>query len=226
MILYYLQLYFMMKKSAIFLALLTLVGCGSNENDTQKSTNKTKLEKPKVEEVVYQLEAKNTSMKWDRVLDQKPTKQKVMILGSEVDVELGAVKLNSSGEVTATSGELRKLEDVLTGLTVKFDMQTFKLSTEKQHGLFDTKKYPESTLLLDAFEKPKNGEITAKGNLTIQGKSKPVTVLLKESVKGNKVTIDGSMKINTLDWPLRSKVTAKDVNVDQITVQLQLTFKK
>ena len=59
-----------------------------------------------------------------------------------------------------------------------------------------------------------------------KGKSKPVTVQLKESSKGTTVTIEGSMKINTLDWPLRSKVTAKDVNVDQITVQLHLTFKK
>ncbi|MCC6703207.1 MAG: YceI family protein [Fluviicola sp.] len=215
-----------MKKTVLSFALLALVSCGSNESSTQKSSSATELETPKVEEVVYQLDTKNASMKWDRVLDQKPTKQKVMILGSEVDVELGAVKLNSSGEVTATSGELRKLEDAISGMTVKFDMQTFQLSAEKQHGLFDTKKYPESTLLLDQFGKPKNGEITAKGMLTIQGKSKPVTVQLKESSKGTTVTIDGSMKINTLDWPLRSKVTAKDVNVDQITVQLHLTFKK
>jgi hypothetical protein len=215
-----------MNKIILFFALLALVSCGSNESTPQKSTSATELETPKVEGVVYQLDTKNASMKWDRVLDQKPTKQKVMLLGREVDVELGAVKLNSSGEVTATSGELRKFEDAISGMTVKFDMQTFQLSEEKQHGLFDTKKYPESTLLLDQFGKPKNGEITAKGMLTIQGKSKPVTVQLKESSKGTTVTIEGSMKINTLDWPLRSKVSAKDVNVDQITVQLYSTFKK
>lgn len=215
-----------MKKIILSFALFTVVSCGSNESTLQKSTSATKSETPKIEEVVYQLDTKNASMKWNRVLDQKPTKQKVVILGREVDVELGAVKLNSSGEVTATSGELRKLENAISGMTVKFDMQTFQLSAEKQHGLFDTKKYPESTLILDQFGKPKNGEITAKGKLTIQGKSNPVTVQLKESSKGTTVTIEGIMKINTLEWPLRSKVSAKDVNVDQITVQLYSTFEK
>jgi hypothetical protein len=215
-----------MKKIIIFCTLVTLVSCGSNESTTKNKPSQPSLEAPKVEEMVYQLDTKNTSMTWDRILDQKPTKQKVMFLGNEVDVELGAVKLNSSGEVTATSGELRKLDEVLTGLTIKFDMQTFQLSAEKQHGLFDTKKYPESTLLLDQFFQPKNGELTAKGTLTIQGVSKPVSAKLKETSKGTNVILDGSMKINTLDWPLRSKVTAKDVNVDQITVQLHLSFKK
>lgn len=215
-----------MKKIFVFCSLLTLVSCGSNESTTKNNNSKTSLEAPKVEEVVYQLETKNTSMTWDRILDQKPTKQKVMFLGNEVDVELGAVKLNSSGEVTATSGELRKLDEELSGMTIQFDMQTFQLSAEKQHGLFDTKKYPKSTLLLDQFFQPKNGEITAKGMLTLQGVSKPVSVKLKETSKGTNIILDGSMKINTLDWPLRSKVTAKDVNVDQITVQLHLTFKQ
>ena len=140
----------------IFIA-FAIFSCGE-ENETTE-TDEAINEVP-VEVIVncnYQLDATNSKADWERTLDQKATKQKVKMFGSTVDVELGAVKLNTNGTVTVNTEELNTTGDNITGASVVFDMASLKFAQEKGSGLFDAKQYPNSTLVLTNFTTDSTG---------------------------------------------------------------------
>lgn len=199
---------------------LMLTACegASSENGNGKNNENT----PVIADAVvvnYQLNAEESKADWNRTLDQKPTKQKVKLFGQMVDVDLGAVKLNSNGNATLTEGTLTETDGELTRATVVFDMSSFKLAKEKGNGLFDVTKHPNSTLVLtDISDK------TAKGKLTIEGASKNMGVEITTTKTNKGHTLKGSFVVNTLDFPLRDKVTAKDVNKDEIKVDFELIY--
>lgn len=195
--------------------LLTACGGASTENEN----NENAAVEVAAVVVNYQLNAEESKADWNRTLDQKPTKQKVKLFGQMVDVDLGAVKLNSTGNATLTEGNLTVTDDELTEATVVFDMASFKLAKEKGNGLFDITKHPNSTLVLTEISNK-----SAKGKLTIEGVSKNMDVEIT-TIKTDKVhTLKGSFVVNTLDFPLRDKVTAKDVNKDEIKVDFELIY--
>ncbi|PJA09579.1 MAG: hypothetical protein COX70_01465 [Flavobacteriales bacterium CG_4_10_14_0_2_um_filter_32_8] len=217
-----------MKKQHLFPSLIlinvfALFSCGQ-ENEATLTANET--EKTLVEEVInsnYQLDATNSKADWERTLDQKPTKQKVKLFGSMVDVELGAVKLNTNGTIAVNNGELNTTNDDVVDATVIFDMASLKFAQEKGSGLFDAKQYPNSTLTLTNFKADSAGYL-AEGTLTIQKVSKSVTVVLEIIKTDKNYSLKGSFTINTLDFPLRDKVTEKDINKDEIKILFELNY--
>ena len=136
-----------------------------------------------------------------------------------VDVELGEVKMTTNGTVSISEGGLTLTDEALTSAHVVFDMASFGFAKEKDQGLFDVKEYPNSTLLLNQFS-----DSTATGTLTLQGTSKDVTVNTTVSNDAGSYHISGNFTINTLDFPLREQVKAKDVNKDEITVDFELVY--
>ncbi|MDF1672196.1 MAG: YceI family protein [Vicingaceae bacterium] len=213
-----------MKKQTLLLATIAtlLVACGgeSTENANNANTEET------IEEVLpvvsdYQLNAETSTAEWERTLDQKPTKQKVKLFGKMVDVDLGAVKLNSNGSVAIKEGGLTTTNDVLTKVTVVFDMASFKFTKEKGSGLFDVTQHPNSTMVLTNIV-----DSTANGNLTIQGASNDMNVQIATTKTENSYTLTGSFVVNTLDFPLREKVKEKDINKDEIKVTFELVYGK
>lgn len=213
-----------MKKQILLLATFAtlLVACGgeTTENSNNETTEET------IEEVVpvvadYQLNAETSKADWERTLDQKPTKQKVKLFGKMVDVELGAVKLNSNGSVSLKEGGLTTTDDALTEATATFDMASFKFAKEKGNGLFDVTNHPNSTIVLTNI-----ADSTASGNLTIQGESKEMDVKVATTKTENGYTLTGSFLVNTLDFNLREKVKAKDINKDEIKVTFELVYGK
>lgn len=211
-----------MKKRTLLFATVAafLVACGGET--TKNTTNETTEET--VEEVLpvvadYRLSAETSKADWERILDQKPTKQKVKLFGKMVDVDLGAVKLNSNGSVTIKNGGLTTTDDALTEATVVFDMASFKFAKEKDSGLFDITKHPNSTLVLTNIS-----DSTANGNLTIQGESKKIAVQLATNKTDIGYNLIGSFVVNTLDFPLREKVKEKDINKDDIKVIFELIY--
>jgi len=213
----------MKKQTLLFItAAAFLVACGgeSTENTNNETTEETVEE---VQPVVadYQLNAETSKADWERTLDQKPTKQKVKMFGKMVDVELGAVKLNSNGSVAITEGGLTTTDDELTEATVVFDMASFKFAKEKGSGLFDVTQHPNSTMVLTNI-----ADSTANGNLTIQGASNDMDVKVATTKTENGYTLAGSFVVNTLDFPLREKVKEKDINKDEIKVTFELVYGK
>ena len=213
----------MKKQTLLFItAAAFLVACGgeSTENTNNETTEETVEE---VQPVVadYQLNAETSKADWERTLDQKPTKQKVKLFGKMVDVDLGAVKLNSNGSVTIKEGGLTTTDDEITEATVVFDMASFKFAKEKGSGLFDVTKHPNSTMVLTNI-----ADSTASGNLTIQGASNDMDVQIATTKTDNGYTLTGSFVVNTLDFPLREKVKEKDINIDEIKVTFELVYGK
>ena len=211
-----------MKKSLLLFSAIGLLfaSCvGKTEDGSINKTNDQEHEEVAAIIAEYQLNAEESSADWARTLDQKPTKQKTKLFGQMVDIELGAVKLNSNGSVTMKEGVLSTADDALTEATVVFDMASFKIAKEKGNGLFDVTKHPNSTLVLTNITDTK-----ADGLLTIEGTSKKtdVTVSTTKSKKGH--TLSGTFIVNTLDFPLRDKVTAKDINKDEIKVTFNLVY--
>jgi polyisoprenoid-binding protein YceI len=211
----------MKKQTLLFItAAAFLVACGG---ETTENTNNETVEETieEVQPVVadYQLNAETSTADWERTLDQKPTKQKVKMFGKMVDVDLGAVKLTSNGSVTIKEGGLTTTDDKLTEATIVFDMASFKFAKEKGNGLFDVSNHPNSTMVLNNIS-----DSTASGNLTIQGVSKDMDVQVATTKTENGYTLSGSFVVNTLDFPLREKVKAKDINKDEIKVSFELIY--
>lgn len=207
----------MKKKFILMISIVALFACESDT--TENGTSKTTSEKTASVLVDYKLNPTESKADWERTLDQKPTKQKVKLFGNMVDVDLGAVTLNSNGNVTITEGGLITTDNTLTEATVIFDMATFKLAKEKKNGLFDVTKHPNSTLILTEIS-----DSTANGKLTIQGVSSETDVHVTTKKIGSGYQLKGYFVVNTLDFPLRDKVTAKDINKDEIKVIFDLTY--
>ena len=138
-----------------------------------------------------------------------------------VDVELGEVKMTTTGSVNISEGGLTLSDNDITSAHVVFDMASFQLAKEKDSGLFDVKQYPNSTLMLNDFS-----DSTATGTLTIQQTSKEVPVKISVTKSDQTYTLKGSFTVNTLDFPLREKVKEKDVNKDEILVNFDLNYSK
>lgn len=210
----------MKKLLLVSFSLSVLLSCSSDSKESNSSNSQETEEEVKtVITSDYQLISSESSAKWERTLDQKPTKQKVKLFGKMVDVELGEVKLNTNGTVQIKEGNLTTTDDKISSCDVVFDMASFKFSEEKGSGLFDVTEYPNSTLELYNFE-----QSIIKGKLTIQEVSNEIDVNLTSSLNKDIYTLTGSFVLNTLDYPLRKKVKEKDINKDEIKVTFEFIY--
>lgn len=212
------------KTGAVAFSMAFLISCGSSTGSGD-SDNEDEQSDPEIVKAAYALDASTSSATWERTLDQKATKQKIKMFGQMVDVELGAVKLNSNGTVSVQSGTLTTEDEVVSEATVVFDMASFKIAQEKGNGIFDVLQYPSSTLKMTEFTADSSGYV-AKGELTIQGASATIDINLNQTKTSNGYNLTGSLLINTMDFPLRDQVTAKDINKDEIVVTFELRYAK
>ncbi|MCB0403109.1 MAG: YceI family protein [Flavobacteriales bacterium] len=210
----------MKKLTLLILSGSLLVACNSSDEPTVEHDAPVQ-EAPAPVVSDYALNASASSADWERTLDQKATKQKVKLFGKMVDVELGEVKMTTTGSVNISEGGLTLSDNDITSAHVVFDMASFQLAKEKDSGLFDVKQYPNSTLMLNDFS-----DSTATGTLTIQQTSKEVPVKISVTKSDQTYTLKGSFTVNTLDFPLREKVKEKDVNKDEILVNFDLNYSK
>lgn len=206
---------------SFFAGCLCIASCTGTSNKDELSENEETFTVITIQE--YSLQADSSSATWQRYLHQKPTKQKVELFGSMVDVEMGEVEMTTSGSVIAHTGTFIMKDGVPESAVILFDMESFKLAKQQGNGLFDVKKYPNCELNIQNFEKKGNSYL-ATSSLTIQEKSKDNSFEVQIEKNKTNISISGSFKINTLDYPLREQVTAKDVYEDVITVDFSLSF--
>lgn len=217
-------------KNRILLILVIIVGLGacSSDSETTKDDNNRVHEEPADVISEYKLQSDSSNAIWDRYLHQGPTKKKMKLFGADVEVDMGEVELNTSGEVQLKSGELRQVNEDYTSLRVLFDMTTFKLNTnmeDKSDDLFKTKEFPESELSISEFQKGDEG-YDLKGSLTIADVTQPMEAKATVTEFENGKTVEGKFVIETLDFPLRDEGAAKVTIKDEVTITLTLTFQK
>ena len=210
------------------LTLFLLFSCGSELTETTGDASGTSETEQIPEDVIADMElnAEESSATWDRFLDQKATKKKVKLFGAMVDMELGHMKLNMNGDVTPIRGGLITTNDEFTSGNLIFDMATFKFAEEQGQGLFDTKDYPESELTFDSFEEyaGDNYNYMASMTLTIQEHSEKIEAPVSLTTTDGTTQLTGVFSFNTLDFPLRDNAKKSEVNVDKITVNLDLRY--
>lgn len=208
--------------------ILLFAACGSESSSTGNETNSEETEVIP-EDVISDmtLNAQKSTATWERVLDQKATKKKVKLFGAMAEVEMGPVKLNMEGNVTPVKGGLKLVNDACESGNLIFDMATFKFAEESGQGLFDVKDYPQSELTFDKFKELKGDakyNSTVTMTLTIQKHSETITAPMMVTNDGKTCSIKGNFKFNTLDFPLRDNAQKKDINKDEITVFLDLSY--
>lgn len=208
-----------------------LAGCGTAEGDATGVNEPAEAAEitPVYEYIMggrWDFDADNSEVSWSRILDQKATKKKVKLFGAEVDMELGPVKLNMEGDVSLKEGYLNDENGNYQDGVIIFDMATFKFAEEKGEGLFNTNDYPNSTLEFLSFDPISDGEYNYNSNvrLTIQDHSEEFEVPLKIETGESLVNVTGEFQFNTLDFPLRESARKKDVNKDEITVDMDMNF--
>lgn len=211
-------------------AMTLLLACGGESSSTTDHDS-TEANAPIYEVTQTELYSCNlgaSEVTWDRVLDQKPRKVKKKFLGADIEVELGAVKLDMHGDVSLIDGSLSVVNETLESAEITFDMATFQFAENKGEGLFNTTAYPNSTLRFLSFEDypGDNYNYMAKMELTIQDHTETIEapLMIMDNKMGDEYQIDGDLKFNTLDFPLRKDADAAAVNLDEITVHLKLNF--
>lgn len=148
------------------------------------------------------------------------------LFGAEVEVEMGEVELNTTGEAKLNSGELKDINNEVVSSVLSFDMTTFKINTDmedKSDDLFKANEYPESTLNFSEVVK-NDTNYTLKGTLTIADVENPIEAIatITDGAAGKK--LEGEFVINTLDWPLRDEEATKSTIKDEVTVSISLYF--
>lgn len=209
-------------------ALLILASCNT---ETANNSSDIAEADPTIEDVVaqMQLNTEGSEITWERFLDQKATKKKVKFLGAMVDVELGPMQLNMNGEVTPIRGEMTTINSQCSNGNLIFDMKTFKFAEEKGDGIFNTKDYPESELKFNSFSALEGDSVNnymVTMTMTIQDHSEDIEAPLSIKSGEDWAKIKGAFIFNTLDFPLRDNVERKAVITDEVTVHLNLDYKK
>lgn len=214
-----------MKILYVSLLIFTFVACGGSAVK-KTGKKKKKLSHVNVEVAIketFHLDTEHSQVKWDRELDQKPTKQNVKFLGGNLKMDLGNVKMTSSGEAKLKKGVLETIDGTLDRIDVTFDMATFQLSKEKGNGILDVKNYPEGRLVISQIVQDSSG-YEGKGLLTLQDSTNTVEVVFVEKETEISKILQGQFIFQTLDYPLREQVTKKDVKKDEITVNFVFSF--
>jgi polyisoprenoid-binding protein YceI len=91
---------------------------------------------------------------------------------------------------------------------------------------FDTKQFPIAKFELKKAKKISEGKIELTGDLSIKGKTKPLTTVANLKVSGNQATIDGTFVFKRLDYLIGEGIWGDvDVVANEVQIKYQLLLK-
>jgi polyisoprenoid-binding protein YceI len=91
---------------------------------------------------------------------------------------------------------------------------------------FDTKQFPVAQFDLKKARKLGEGKIELIGDLSIKGKTKPLTTIAHLKILGNQASIDGSFIFKRLDYFIGEGVWGDvDVVANEVQIRYQLLLK-
>jgi polyisoprenoid-binding protein YceI len=190
----------MMKKFRLnllfILFLVVFFSCETKKQDSETSETTTTSEQGSIEgEVVYTVDTAKSSIEW---------------VGKKVTGK-------HNGSIKIQSGELKVVNNVITGGNLTIDMQsivnedlTDKESNQKLIGhlkspdFFDVENFPTAifeVVRLDAGKVEAEEVIT--GKLTIKGKTDEISIPVKVSIDNNELKAKGTAVIDRTKWDIR-----------------------
>jgi polyisoprenoid-binding protein YceI len=132
--------------------------------------------------------------------------------GFRVPEILNGQKTEAVGRTPAITGSMTVAGATVTATDFVFDLTQLKSDSDKrdaqvQTRIMDTAKFPTATFVLaepiDFSKVPADQEqisLPAKGNLTVHGVTKPVTLDLKARRNGSNIEVLGSFTMTFADW--------------------------
>ncbi len=159
--------------------------------------------------------------------------------GFRVPEILNGQKTEAVGRTTAITGSMTVAGTKVTGTDFVFDLTKLKSDSDRrdaqvQTRIMDTAKYPTATFVLtdpiDFGKVPADKEeitLPAKGNLTVHGQTKPVTLDLKARRNGSNVEVLGTFNMTFADWGIPNPSFKPFVEVgDSGLIEWLLVFAK
>lgn len=204
------------------LATSLLCSCGAEETIESGMQEESIPTEVTVNAETFSLDLENSEAKWDRSVEQSGTTKKIKLFGKMTEVKMGETSFTTNGEAELTEGALSILENELKTIKVTFSVNSLA-EDSGESGTFDIVAHPNSTFELSSFEKS-DSTMVGTGVIQIEGVKKPITSTLS-FVDGDTKTVTGSFLINTTDFPLRTKDSAKSIKKDEIEIEYNLSFK-
>jgi polyisoprenoid-binding protein YceI len=128
-----------------------------------------------------------------------------------------------TGTAAVTDGNPATLQIDATIDTTSLYSDNAKLTAHlKNPDFFNVKDNPTATFKTTKVEKSATG-YTITGDLTLLGKTKPVTMPATVAVTGDTLTITSSFKIKRFDWGM---TYGKGMVDDEVSLKLSVTAKK
>jgi polyisoprenoid-binding protein YceI len=159
-------------------------------------------------------------------------------VGYRVQEQLASIGANTAvGRTPDVSGSLTLSGTTITTAEITANLQTLKSDDDRRDGqlrrqALETNQFPTATFTLtepiELGSLPEDGatlDATAKGNLTLHGVTKAVTIPLKATRQGGMITITGSLNITFADYNMEKPTSFVVLSVDDHGVmELQLHF--
>ena len=135
-------------------------------------------------------------------------------VGYRIKERIALKTFETVGRSSEVTGSLKILDSQITQTTFKVDMKTFQSDSGGRDAQFngrimDTEKYPTANFVLTEpitlVEKPINGltiKNAAKGNLTLRGTTKEVTIPLSSTLQNSVITVIGQIQIQFDEWKI------------------------
>lgn len=134
-------------------------------------------------------------------LDAK--KSHVTITAKQMNVPMNAKFTRVTGSVNYNPASPEA-----TRASVDIDIASFDLGDAEYNKevlkkeWFNAPQFPKASFVSTGFKAAANGAMTASGNLSIKGKTMPVSFPVKISKDGTATTFDGTLPIHRLDFKI------------------------
>ncbi|NBC81985.1 MAG: YceI family protein [Bacteroidetes bacterium] len=169
-------------------------------------------------------------------------KQELKVLTDESEIIWTGKKVGGEhyGTIQLKSGTLQMEKGKLSSAGVVVDMTTIVDKDIKKDGMrakleghlksddfFGVEKYPESTFKLTKVEKIKDGKFNVTGDLTIKGKTHPISFPAEVNKEGNKYVATADLVFDRSKYDVRygSKSFFDDLGDNMIYDDVELSVR-
>jgi polyisoprenoid-binding protein YceI len=157
-------------------------------------------------------------------------------VGYTFDEVLPGQRKSTSGRGEVVTGDLVVTDGKLTEGKITVDVASISSDIEKRdinvrNHILQTDTYPEASFEVtkptDLSALPDDGtsgEVTLTGNLTLHGKTRPVSTDVKALRTGDNVIVEGNLPVVRADYDLNSPTFVASQIADEGTLDLLLVF--
>ncbi len=173
----------------------------------------------------FSADTSSSTIAWQRDVENKVENKQIQIFGATATVSMENVAYTSNGDMPLISGKLEYINDSLSGLELTTNFTMVRLFSKGSGQAISSETFPPS--LLKAIKiQPDTAANTyvINGELSIKDKKGPVELSARIERKNEGAELQGTLILQTLDWPIREDANPANVKMDVITLKLNIVF--